>query len=280
MAHDPHRRQLRPQDERFLRSDYGITDLGGIHIESQELSELIEDHGTGAELRRAQVCPCIRPETLGPRGSCPSCKGLRWLHPESARESVIALMQGQQLQRLALAGGELVTGTVKFSFPLGIIPGEGDMILPEGEVHVVHETLWRNDQPVRPSRMRSRVTTSDNQPLRLPPRRERLLYPDVLTVETVWYWDDDAGAEGEAVQATQGHDFGPPRAGVIPWFPGRGPAGGKAYTVRYTAPAAYMLLPAEPAYRNEAGDSYPYSAIGNRLDRWGSPDFERTKAPA
>ena len=149
------------------------------------------------------------------------------------------------------------------------------MILPEGEVHAIHETLWRNDQPVRPSRMRARVRASDEQPVNQRPRRERLLYPDVLEVESVWYWD----AESErAVQAVQGHDYAPPREGIIPWFEGRGPDAGQAYTVRYLAPAAYMLMPAEPVYRNEAGEEYPYMAIGQRLDRWGSPDYDRTRS--
>lgn len=270
----PRRRTVDPtQDGRFIDFDTGMADFGGVHFDADEFSDLVVDHGVGAELRRSQVCPCVREETLGARASCPLCAGLRWIHPESGREPVTVLLGSQQLQRAALQGGTLLTGTVQVTFPVGIVPGEGDLLLPDGEVHVVHETLWRAAQPVAAARMRSRVTASDQVPQQPSQRRERLLYPDVTEIEAVWFWDDEGS---QPLQAFENADW-LHQGGRIVWLGDRGPAAGQAYTVRYHAPAAYLLFPGEPVYRQEAGTTMPYKAIANRLDRWGTPSLRDSR---
>tara|TARA_R110002110_G_scaffold30588_1_gene108188 strand:- start:9 stop:557 length:549 start_codon:yes stop_codon:yes gene_type:complete len=182
-------------------------------------------------------------------------------------------MTSQAIQRAQLAGGEILTGTAQVTFPLGIHPAHGDMVLPDGEVHVVHETLWRANNPVDGRRVKSRITSTDEVPSRPKARRERILYPKVAALEAVWYW----GGE-RAVEATEGHDFRYDGDGEVRWFDGRGPGQGEAFTVRYLAPAAYMLNPGEPAYRHEGDREFPYKAIAQRLDRWGDPDH-RDGAP-
>jgi hypothetical protein len=59
----------------------------------------------------------------------------------------------------------------------------------------------------------------------------------------------------------------------IRWRDGRGPAPGKAYAVRYRAPAAYMVRPAEPILRVEYEAGLPYRCEAQRLDRWGEGDL-------
>ena len=275
-------RGIRSDAERFLTSKDGqlsLTDLGGLHIDPQELSELIVDHGQGCELRRAQLCPCIRPETGQPRGNCPSCRGLRFLHPtgDTYREGMVALILSQQLQREFRNAGVLVTGTVRVLFPLGVLPGEGDLLLPDQEEHVVHERLIRDDRPVRDSIVRSRETSASQAAPKTVPFRERLLYPDLTMVESVWYWDD---GEGRSFEATEGHDYKPGFPdGVVRWHPGRGPKAGEAYSVRYRAPAAYMLEPAQPMFRSEHNSVFPYSVTAQRLDQWSEArlDYDRSR---
>jgi len=281
MTH-PAPRATRPDLERFLatsQGELGITDLGGIHIDPQELSELVVDHGQPAELRRAQLCPCIRPESQQARGNCGTCRGLGWFHPvgDKYREPVIALILSQQLQRDFRQAGHILTGTVQVTFPLGIVPGEADILLPEVEEHVISETLWRLDRPIRDRLVRARQTTSDQAAPKTAPFRERLIYPDVISVESIWYWDDETQSP---VETFPGHDYLDEfHDGEVRWHPGRGPDPGKAYTVRYRAPAAYMLEPGEPIFRSEHGAAFPYKVVGQRLDRWTQKhlDVDRTR---
>lgn len=260
-------------DPGALDFDVGIGGLGGLHFDPFEMNDLVEKHGIGAELRQAVLCPCIRPETGHARASCPDCRGLRWLHPEALRQSVIVLLSSRNLQRQALAAGHMLTGTAQVTFPIGIVPGEGDLLLPEGEEHVVSEILYRAQLDASPSRVRALTTASDEQPPNLTPRRERLLYPDIVRVEHVVYWTDSAPA-GRATPATRDHDWRLGADGAIEWVAGRGPAPGAGYSVRYVAPAAYMLFPAEPKFRSENGQTMLYSVLAQRLDRWGAPAID------
>ena len=115
--------------------------------------------------------------------------------------------------------------------------------------------------------VRDRQTAPDQLAPLVHPTTERLLYPDVIKVETL-YWLDE---HGQLKLGQAGRDY--TRSGqVITFRPDHGPAPGRAFSVRYQAPAAYVVSPGEPVFRTgEVG--FPYRCDAQRLDRWGSPDL-------
>lgn len=247
-----------------------MSGMPGFHINLEDLDNHILEHGVGAELRQAMPCPCARIENRQSRATCPNCAGQRWIFPEHMRKSVIVLTTSRSPMRKMRDAGELVSGTVQMTFTSDIRPGAGDMVLPDGDTHVVTQVLFRAVQQVDPTLVRSRSTHPDQLPPAGNVAPERLLYPDVIEVqELVW--------ENEQRQLCFGRQGDYERVGnTILWSDGRGPAAGKAYTVRYIAPAAYMLFPGEPTIRGEGTQYYPIKCEAQRLDRWqepGSPDL-------
>jgi len=247
-----------------------MSQMPGFHINLEDLDNHILEHGVGAELRRAMPCPCARIENRQSRATCPTCAGQRWIFPEHMRSSVIVMVSSRSPMRKMREAGELITGTIQMTFTSDIRPGPGDMVLPDEDTHVVTQVLFRAVQQVDPALVRSRST----HPSQLPPAGtvapERLLYPDVIDVQEL-AWEDE---QRRVCFARQG-DYD--RVGnTITWRDGSGPAAGRAYTVRYTAPAAYMLFPGEPLVRAEGPRYYPIRCEAQRLDRWqepGSPDL-------
>ena len=71
-----------------LLIDGGIGSFATLHIDVEELNDLIETHGVGCEWRKAVRCPCARVETQRPRTGCPVCNGLGYTYPESKREPI------------------------------------------------------------------------------------------------------------------------------------------------------------------------------------------------
>jgi hypothetical protein len=252
-----------------LALDVSINDFAHLHLDPHELSDLIETHGTGAELRRAVWCPCVRVETRAPRTGCPHCKGLRFTYPDKLRDDVVCLVQSRNPKRALVPAGELVTGIAVVTFPLGIVPGLGDMLLPEGEFHVVHESLWRAYQPIDNQTIRDRLRrTRDTEAPKIDPGPEILLYPKIACVEHLHWIDRETAklCEGSAA------DYELQGATVV-WREGRGPAAGDAYSIRYRAQAAYILNPGEPVTRAESGQGMPYRVEAQRLDKWGTPSL-------
>lgn len=239
--------------------------MPGFHISVEDLDNHIIEHGVGAELRQAMPCPCVRIESRQTRAVCPHCAGQRWIFPEHMRKSVIVLIISRSPMRKMREAAEMVTGTSQMTFTSDIRPGPGDMVLPDDDLHVVTQDLFRAVQQVNPGLVRHRSTTPDQLPPAGTVAPERLLYPDVVEVqELVWLGDD-----GQLCFGRQG-DY--QRVGnTITWTDGHGPAPGRAYTVRYTAPAAYMLFPGEPMIRGEGPRYYPIRCEAQRLDRWQEP---------
>jgi len=179
----------------------------------------------------------------------------------------VAFVQNRMPRRQVVEAGAIVTGTVVVTFPLPVVPATGDMLLPDGEQHVVTQVLQRASQPVDNRLIRDRGLVGDERPPKLLPAEDRLLYPEVLAVEYL----ASIGPDGELLHLRPGHDWRLD-GDRIAWQRGRGPGAGETYTVRYRAPAAYLLNAGEPVARAGAAGTLPYRAQGHRLDRWSDPD--------
>lgn len=251
-----------------------ITDLGEFHVDPEELNELILMHGQGCRYRPAMACPCVRPETKQPRAGCPICHGMRWMYPPDLEQEIVALVMNPHPSRRSTPAGEVITDSAVITFPIGIVPGQGDMILPDTEEHVVTQILRRSYQPVDNTAVSERQTAPEQRAPRVNVPAEHLLYPTITRLDALYWLVDDDDAEGgqRAAAGALGRDFTLKGRNIV-WVPGHGPATGKAYSVRYRAPAAYVCNPGTPANRSEAENAYPYKCEAQRLDRLGTPDL-------
>lgn len=254
---------MKPTSELFP----GITigDLAPpLHLSQREFNELLITHGSGAEYRRAIACPCVHIDSRQPATGCPACNGVGLFYPERFREPIIVLDTSRSSTAKWTSAGMIADGTITLTFPCGIIPGRGDLILPADEVHVVTETLYRNatmrvtDGLLRPERS---APGQRKRPLR--PRNERLIYPGDVCIEAVYY----VAADRQVVEATPTLDFTLGPRNEWRWNDGRGPADGSGWTVRYRAPAAYMVGGSGPLFRQENNADVPYRVTASRLDR-------------
>jgi len=244
----------------------------GIHFNPEEYTSLILNHGSGAEYRRSVTCPCARIETRQAAMGCKFCRGLGLLYPEDLRGPTIVLDSSRSATNKWAAAGVLPSGTIQVSFPIGVIPAIGDMLLPDEEVHVVEETLWRDDRAVDGNVVRldrARMVPGRDDPVPQRAAVERLLYPDTTEIERVTYIDEAR----DAMVAARPADYRVAADGTFTWAAGRGPEPGKAYTVRYRAPAAYIVHSSAPVFRQEASTGMPYKATLGRLDRLSADDL-------
>ena len=251
--------------------DATIGGFPAFHINPTELDELIEMHGIGATIRRAVVCPCKRPESGRARIGCPHCRGLGYAYPDDLTFDIIAFVLSRGPRREIIHAGEIVTGQAWCSFPSGYIPAAGDQILPVGEFHVVQEVIHRAFQPVDGGAVYNRAPMPEERPPRpRAPTADRLLYDTIEAVERV-AWIESEGSRSHLIVGGAS-DF-IIEGNEIRWRAGRGPRPGAGVSVRYKAPAAYMLHAGEPIFRAEGGQALPYRAQAIRLDRWGVPDL-------
>lgn len=255
-----------------LLSDFGRHQ----HFNPEAFDAEIEEHGVAAELRGAMLCPCSRIETPGKgRAGCPTCNGLGFTYPEELRTGVMALISTRQAKQADMAAGRVYQGGANVTFPTGILPGRSDLILPDKEVHLVHEQLVRPIQEVDPSSYRSdpnainRLQADQSLMAGVPDGWERLRYPDGVRIELVMY----LGPGRQPLVAQRGVDYTYDGGDRLQWVDGRGPDPGRGYTVRYQAPAVYVLGDAAPKLRAEGQNELPYWASMQRLDRWGEPDL-------
>lgn len=236
----------------------------GVHLDPLEVDALIAVHGNECEYRRGQLCPCFRVETGQAAIGCPACRGLGWTYPESMRCRTAFLDHSKTAKGTMEGAGNMVQGEAQVTFRIGVVPGRGDLVLPDCEEHIVHEQFTRAVQQISQRDMRSRLPPGGlTRPL--PPRSERLLYPDPFEVEAVSYLRGE-----EAVIATPDVDYrvAPLEGGTtIAWIGSRGPAPGEGYTVRYIAQAAYMVQSSPPNFRHEGAVAMPYRATLERLDK-------------
>ena len=250
-----------------LETEFRGEDFPEVRFDPEEFEGLLNARGVGCVLRKAIRCPCLRVETGQPRAGCPVCGGVGFAYPLELEEPIVALVLNRSPRRSQMPVGQEVTGTCAITFPVGVIPSQGDMILPDNEEHAVQQVLRRSIAQVDPQVVRDRQTAPDQRAPVVAPTTERLLYPDVIRIEHL-FWIDESG---QLKRGEEGRDF-TRRANIIEFRPERGPAPGKAFTVRYRAPAAYVVSPGEPVARTgEVG--FPYRCDGQRLDRWGVPDL-------
>jgi hypothetical protein len=234
------------------------------HLSVEEYNDLLLTNGSGAEYRRAINCPCVRIETRQAALDCQVCRGLGRVYPARLREPLIVLDTSRTATMKWAAAGLMAQGNITLTFPCGIIPGIGDMVLPSTDVHVVQEYLFRDGtRRVSDDQLRDRRTRADHRKVPLKGRDAKLLYPDPDQIECVVYIDD----AGELVFALPSIDYKLHNDGRLTWLADKGPASGHAVTVRYRAPAAYVIHNSGPILRRENSENMPYRVMAQRLDK-------------
>lgn len=246
-----------------------------LHVDLAELRDVIRQHGIGAELRRSLVCPCLRRESRQPQIDCPSCYGLGRLYPSSMRESVEVLLTARNPRREDMPAGVVFPGDAQCTFDLGTLPGRGDMLLPDGDVHVVDQVLYPAGVITGTAAVSARATAAglgDVTPVAPSAPSLRLLYPGLnalgepdLCIEALGWWDGTETRLGE-----EGVDFEVFGGNQILWLGGTVPT---AISVRYVAPSAYIVEYDPAKFRTEAGLGYPFKCTVHRLDKWAQRDL-------
>jgi hypothetical protein len=243
-----------------------IGDFAELHFDPAEYEQQIDSYGVDCEIRPSVRCPCARIEDHKPRGNCKSCKGLGLLFPDDLRQTHRVLLYTRAPTKQPQPA-PMVVGSITCTFPLGYVPGEWDLLLPDPEEHVVHQTIFRASLQTSNREAWNRTTTHDQHPPVLRPAEDRLLYPDPTAIEIV-LWADTEGK----VHTASPNDYRL-MGDRVEWVGSRGPSAGSAYTIRYRARAAYVLEPSEPSFRQEDLNGLPYRCQATRLDRAGWPDL-------
>lgn len=241
--------------------------LNVLDLDSAQLERYVEEHGIWVQWRRGVPCPCARSDTRQARIGCQHCKGLLYLYPDGQRVHVKVLMSSRQPNGRPWPIGELVTGTVSFTFTTPEIPHSGDLILPQtpdGKVlerHEVTQRLIRAQNQVDRNTLGYQMTRVGAALPKQEPKPERLRYSSDIAISWLgWETADQQIAEG-----SEGADFDLV-GNEIRWVSGHGPDAGQSYSVRYSAPAAYMV--AESTFRALGDASLPRRVMGLRLDAW------------
>lgn len=247
--------------DRFPRHDF------------RSIDAFIDRRGVDVEWRRGIPCPCKQPDTRQPRIDCDVCASTGFAYPTKLRERLKILVTGRQWNVRTSEGGNLTSGTVNLTFPRGKVPGTGDQVWPENEEHVVMQDVPTRYRPVD-VRALAEIAADGARIVRPGPQGDRLLYPDILAIEYVSWYDAEHGrlvelrehldysvATRDTHSSVRWHDKGapPPAGSMVSW--------------RYTAPAVFMLMPSEPRFRQQGNQPLPYSAMGYRLDKWGEKDL-------
>lgn len=254
-----------------LFAGMSLTDLApAFHLSMREFEELLLTHGSAAEYRRAIACPCVRLDSRQPSIGCETCRGSGLFYPEEFREDVIVLDTSRSATMKWAAAGAIADGKVTLTFPCGTIPARGDLILPVDEVHVVTETLFTEEtRRVEDAMLRPERSAPGQRKRAQRPRSERLIYPNEVCVEAVFYYD----ADRKVRRAHTPVDFTLGPRNEFRWTEGHGPPAGHAWTVRYRAPAAYMIDGSAPLFRQENNADVPYRVTASRLDRIDEDDL-------
>lgn len=254
--------------------DANVADFGegAVHLKVEEYASLILQHGNGAEYRRSILCPCARIESGLPAIGCKVCRGMGRAYPKEMRCPTMVLDSQRSSNMKWAAVGLMTQGMVTLSFPPSFVPGIGDIVLPEGDVHVVQETLWRDgsrrvDVDMYRDQRAVGVPGSD-QPLIQRPGRDRLLYPETECIEQVAYLRKDG-----SLALPEDLEYKIEPDGTWRWLGSFGPEPGKAFTIRYRAPAAYMIHATGPLFRHENDSTMPYKVVAQRLDRLSADDL-------
>lgn len=243
-----------------------------MHFDREEYDRLIIEHGSSGQWWPAILCPCARLETRNAASSCPICRGKSHIYPIELRQPVMVLDTSRTATLKWATAGLITQGQITLTWPCGIVPGIGDLILPDGDQHVVTQRLFHRatvrvpDSAVREER--SRFLSTHRRP-QYGSRNERLLYPsEDVCIEAAYRVEDD-----RLLRLHPGQDFtlGPENSWL--WRDGREPEEGTAWTVRYRATAAYMIRGSAPLLRREGDQNMPYRTMAERLDRVAADDL-------
>lgn len=237
-----------------------IAAFPALHINVDELRAQILIHGNSGELRHSHICPCRRLETGIASAACPACLGVGFVHPTELRGPAVFMDHSRTASYRPNGPGLLMDGTMAVTLLCCRAPSKGDVLLPDGEASTVQEMFHRNVQQVTSKVLAERRTMPDQRTLRLRARACRLLYPTVTQIDSLFWLH-----KGQLVAACQGTDYRLTE-GAIEWI-ADGPPDGEGFSVRYQAPAAYIVHTAVPLYRSEAGNRAPWSVTVQRLDK-------------
>jgi hypothetical protein len=262
----------------LLGSAADLSSFAAFHFNPAEIDGLIRVHGSDAEYRKGSVCPCSRIETGMGAVGCDVCRGLSWVYPQKRRGWCRFLDSSRTASAKWEPSGFVTSGTLSVTFPSGLVPAAGDMLLPCGEIHVVHEQFHRGVQQVNQGELRARARADGNNavPRRLTARVERLLYDNVV-LESI-YWIEIINGKDELVEGRENVDFrlvseGAHKGTRIDWVGARGPGQGKGYSVRYQAPAAYLVKQSVPVFRRENNTELPWKAVLGKLSDLAESDL-------
>lgn len=240
-----------------------------IHIEVEEIDDLICRHGVGCEVRHAIRCPCARIETTYASAGCSDCSGHGYIYPDDdlMRVAAIVLVTGRRARRGDQGAGQTVQQEgVQSLFPSDITSlAQGDQVWPDGEYHTIHQVLHRASKQVSEAATRELQTAPEHVRPVVAVRIERLVYPVILGIDAVYFKDATLDKVVKAFEVTD-YTLGP--RNEFRWNEGRGPDPGQGYSVRYRAPAVYIIEYDTPRFRSEAGNQMPWAVTLSRLDRW------------
>jgi len=247
------------------------------------LDRFIAERGVFFEWRRGITCPCARVETHEPRGTCLVCKGIGTAYPPRRVERTVAMMTSRAPTTEERAAGVVITGRVTMSFPTEApIPRLNDLVFPQEildpcitpetataedwtpfELHVVEEQLTRAYQPVGAITANATIDAPYQAPPVPPVAPEVLRYDDPVSIDEIVWIEGD-----QLVMGRGGYRIHTDEKGrtAIRWAPQAGPAAGQVYTVRYTAPAAYVII--ESQFRGTGNKRLPRKIDAIRLDQW------------
>lgn len=213
------------------------------HLNPADFDGEIRAHGAAATWRRARLCPCIE-ETTGHRSlDCLLCEdGVLW----DAGEPVRILSMNRVRDDVYDVTGQRLAGMVSLTFSTGISPGHLDRI-----------ELLSAVMPVNNERHVRGATRKPGGP-----STERLRIYPALSIEFC-----EAIVAGVLTPYAFWTDFVVEADGTIVWQPGRGPADGVAYTMRYTVRPTFLCW--SPQSRDEGGQRMPYKCRAQRYDFFG-----------
>lgn len=246
-----------------LLPDASVFNFESLHLNPVEYDSAILVHGSSGEYRKGMLCPCARIETGQGALGCKACRGLGRIHPVELREPMIFLDSSRSAQAKYTGAGLLVEGQLQVSFPLGVIPARGDLLLPDNEVAVIHETLFRAVQQYDGRKLRAELDQPGQRPNPTRVRRAQLLYDNLEpeAIQEVSY----IAPNGLAVLARRS-DWKLSGA-RLEWLGKASPGAGEGFSVRYCAPAAYMVEAMWPVFRREADAVMPWRANLTRIDK-------------
>lgn len=247
--------------------------LGGLNLTRGPFEALLARDGIPCEVRRGAPCPCAAGTSKVPESGCPGCSGLGYTYPPGLRTRLSILITGRNKQATGRGAGPVGVGTCSATFPGGTQPRIGDQIWPEGElVEVEQLVVFRVEH--KPAERAQRIAI---QSFTAPPAENRVRRPGLLLYpgigELIW-----AGYLGD----TGTVEITPSSIGLFPLGNStqvRLPSDLQhltAISVRYQAPAVYMVSRAHPTRRLSAPDPLLPSRVDLiGLDRWGLEEDTR-----